>query len=123
LAFTLAGLFGGGGVILGLVLLELFDSTDSFGLAAVIVGVEIQDLVWVFFFVALYGVEEDVLVFVASGVGEVWVDGRVGGVEGWGEVGYGGWWEWEVGKGSGGCGVDGRSSTGVGQPMVSGGRA
>ena len=60
------------------------DSTDGFGLAAVILGIEIQNIVWVFAFVAPYGVEEDVLVFVASGVGEVWVDGRVGGVGGWG---------------------------------------
>ncbi len=122
-AFALAGLLGGGGVILGRVLLELFDSSDGFGLADVILGFELQYIVWAFVFVALYGVEEDVLVFVASGVGEVWVDVRVGGVEGWGEVGYGGWCEWEVGKGNGGCGVDGRSSTGGGQPMVSGGSA
>ena len=60
------------------------DSTDGFGLAAVILGIGIQSTVRVFAFVAMCEVEEDVLVFVASGVGDVWVDGRVGGVGGWG---------------------------------------
>ena len=83
-------------------LFKLFDSTDCFGLVAVILGVQIQVLIQVFFFVALVGVEEDVLIIVAGGVGKVGVNGRVDGVGGGRVVGYSGWCKREVEKVGGG---------------------
>jgi hypothetical protein len=53
---VLAGLLGGGGVLLGWVLLKLFDPTDVLGFAAIVLGVEVQYIVLVFFFVFLFGV-------------------------------------------------------------------
>ena len=80
MACARAGLLGGGNIIFGGVLLKLFGSTDSFRLVAVILGVEVQVLIQVFFFVALVGVEEDVLIIIAGGVGLVRVNCRVDGV-------------------------------------------
>ncbi len=115
ISVVLAGHLGGGGVILGRVLLELFDPTDGFGLAAAVLGVEVQYIFMVVIFDSLFGVVEDVLLFVANGVGEVRVNGRVGGVVGWGKGGYGGWCGWEGGMISGRSGVDGWGGTCDGQ--------
>jgi hypothetical protein len=70
--------------------LELFDPTSGFGLAAVVMGVEVQCFVLVVIIESLFGVVEDVVpLFFAGSVGEGWVSGRVGGVEGWGVIGDG----------------------------------
>ena len=67
-------------------------------------GVELQVFLRGLFLVVLDGVEEEVFFVVDGGVGLAWVDGRVVGVVGWGDKGYGWRSEWDVGKGSGGCG-------------------
>ena len=79
LAFALAGLLGGGGIILGRVFLELFDSTDGLGLSAAVLRVELQVVLRDLFLVVL-GVEEEVFFVVDGGVGLAWVDGRIVGV-------------------------------------------
>ncbi len=50
-------------------------------------GVKIKGLVGVLFVLALAGFEEDVVFIIAGGVGEVWIDGGIGGVGGR-DVGY-----------------------------------
>ena len=62
--------------------MKLFDSAECFGLVAVVLGVEIKGLFKVFFVLSLGGFEEDVVFVVTGGVGEVWVDGGIGGVGG-----------------------------------------
>ena len=78
-----AWLLGRGGVVFGLLVLELLDSTNCFRGIAVVMGVKIQVLVKVFFILVLVGFEKDVVVVVTGGVGEVWIDGGIGGGEGW----------------------------------------
>ena len=69
--------------------MELFDPTDGFGLAAVVLGVEVQYFVVVIIIDSLFGVVEDVPLLVASRTGEGWVKVRVGGVDGRGVIGDG----------------------------------